>query len=160
MGMSDYYRDLREKIGDQLIFMPSVAAIIRNEEDRILFCRKHNETLWGLVAGAIELGETPAEAMIREAKEETGLTVDPVGILGVYGGKEKRYTYSNGHQVEYLTIVFECKVLSGELDVENEEMCELAFFAEDDLPPTAVSYPKSIFTRFGGEAADFHRASI
>ncbi|VTR26482.1 dinucleoside polyphosphate hydrolase [Actinobacillus pleuropneumoniae] len=87
MGMSDYYKDLREKIGDQLIFMPSVAGIIRNDQDDILFGRKHHEELWGLVAGAIELGESPAEAMIREAKEETGLDIKPERIIGCMGEK-------------------------------------------------------------------------
>ena len=45
MGMSDYYKDLREKIGDQLIFMPSVAGIIRNDQDFVLFGRKHHECM-------------------------------------------------------------------------------------------------------------------
>lgn len=157
MGMSEYYKNLREKIGNQLIFMPSVAAIIRNDEDHILFCRKHRETLWGLPAGAIELGETPTQAVIREVREETGLTVDPERILGVYGGEGKRYTYSNGHQVEYLTVVFECRVRSGTLDKDNEEMGELRYFAEDRIPPVAVTFPKTIFSKALGEAADFQR---
>lgn len=155
MGMSDYYKDLREKIGKQLIFMPSVAGIIRNEQGHILFGRKHRESEWGLIAGAIELGEMPADAMIREAKEETGLDVIPERILGVYGGEGRRYTYGNGHQVEYLTIVFACSVVSGDLDTENEEMMELAYFPEDQLPLTAVKYPKEIFVEAGGEQAHF-----
>ncbi|MGG3279912.1 NUDIX domain-containing protein [Paenibacillus solani] len=155
MGMSDYYKDLRDKIGNQLIFMPSVAGIIRNDVDHILFGRKHREELWGLVAGAIELGESPAEAMIREAKEETGLDIIPERIIGVYGGEERRYTYSNGHQVEYLTIVFECSVTSGELDQENDEMAELVFIPEEHLPPTAVKYPRHIFMKANGERAHF-----
>lgn len=155
MGMSDYYKDLREKIGNQLIFMPSVAGIIRNDQDHILFGRKHHEEMWGLVAGAIELGETPAGAMVREAKEETGLEIRPERIIGVYGGEERRYTYSNGHQVEYLTIVFECSVVGGKLDDSNEEMGELAFFPEDQLPPTAVNYPEHVFIKSQGEHAHF-----
>lgn len=155
MGMSDYYKDLREKIGDQLIFMPSVAGIIRNDQDFVLFGRKHREDVWGLVAGAIELGESPAEAMVREAKEETGLDIVPERIIGVYGGKERRYTYNNGHQVEYLTIVFECRIISGELDLENDEFAELVFFPEDQLPPTALKYPEHIFIKANGERAHF-----
>ncbi|MGG4345837.1 NUDIX domain-containing protein [Paenibacillus lautus] len=155
MGMSDYYKDLRGKIGNQLIFMPSVAGIIRNDQGFILFGRKHYEELWGLVAGAIELGESPAEAMTREAKEETGLDIVPERIIGVYGGKERRYTYSNGHQVEYLTIVFDCRVISGELDRENDEFAELVFFPEDQLPPMALKYPEHIFTKANGERAHF-----
>lgn len=101
MGMSDYYKNLREKIGNELIFMPGVAGVIRNEQGEILFCRKHNQINWGLIAGAIELGETPAQAMVREAWEETGLIIEPEKVIGIYGGEEQRFTYSNGHQVEY-----------------------------------------------------------
>lgn len=122
---------------------------------RILFGRKHREDVWGLAAGAIELGESPAEAMVREAKEETGLDIVPERIIGVYGGKERRYTYSNGHQVEYLTIVFECRIISGELDLENDEFAELVFFPEDQLPPTALKYPEHIFIKANGERAHF-----
>src|SRR5690606_2064507 len=115
MGMSEYYINLREKIGNQLIFMPCVAGIIRNDQGEILFGRKHNEQNWGLIAGAIELGETPAQAMTREAFEETGLHIDPLRIIGVYGGEEQRFTYQNGHQVEYVSIIFECKIIAGQL---------------------------------------------
>jgi len=93
--------------------------------------------------------------MIREAKEETGLDIKPERIIGVYGGKEHRYTYGNGHQVEYLTIVFECSVVSGALDQGNDEFAELAFFPENQRPPTALKYPEPIFIKGNGERAHF-----
>lgn len=67
MPISEYYKELRNKIGNQLIFNPSVAAIIRNEQEEILFQRpSFKSDIWSLPAGAIELGETPSEAIIRE----------------------------------------------------------------------------------------------
>lgn len=69
--------------------------------------------------------------MFREVFEETGLNIEPVHIIGVYGGEEQRYTYSNGQQVEYITIVFECKIKDGLLNPDNEEMKELKFFSKD-----------------------------
>lgn len=155
MGMSDYYKNLREKIGKELIFMPGVAGVIRNEQGEILFGRKHNETNWGLIAGAIELGETPAQAMIREAWEETGLIIEPEKVIGIYDGEEQRFTYSNGHQVEYLTIVFECSIKSGQLASDNEEMKDLQFFPEDELPPIANKYPDYIFSSNQEERTHF-----
>ncbi|KOY16805.1 NUDIX hydrolase [Paenibacillus xylanivorans] len=155
MSMSDYYKNLREKIGNELIFMPGVAGVIRNEQGEILFGRKHIETNWGLIAGAIELGETPAQAMVREAWEETGLVIEPERIIGVYGGEEQRFTYSNGHQVEYLTIVFECSIKSGQLTPDNEEMKDLQFFPEQGLPPIANKYPDYIFSSNQEERAHF-----
>ena len=157
MGMSGYYKDLREKIGNQLIFMPSVAGIIRNDKGEILFGRKHNEENWGLIAGAIEIGETPAQAMVRECYEETGLTIEPKRIIGVYGGEDKRFIYQNGHEVEYLTIVFECCIKSGELQTDNEEMEELRYFAENRIPPIANRYPSYIFSSAQQERADFDK---
>lgn len=155
--MSDYYKNLREKIGNQLLFMPAVAGIIRNEQGKILFGRKHKEENWGLIAGAIEIGETPAQAMIREAFEETGLEIEPERIIGVYGGEENRFTYSNGHQVEYLTIVFECKIKEEKLNPDNEEMKDLKFFSEDQIPPIVNKYPKHIFSSNQEERAHFER---
>ncbi|MFD2115205.1 NUDIX domain-containing protein [Paenibacillus yanchengensis] len=155
MGMSEYYKNLREKIGNQLIFMPSVVGIIRNENKEILFGRKHNEENWGLIAGAIELSETPAQAIIREVQEETGLIILPERIIGVYGGEGGRFTYSNGHQVEYLSIVFDCKIIGGELNPDNEEMKELKYFSEFQIPSITNNYPKYIFNSHQQERADF-----
>lgn len=155
VGMSEYYKNLRDKLGNQLIFIPAVAGIIRNIEGNILFGRKHGELNWGLVAGAIEIGETPAQAMIREVFEETGLTIEPGRIIGVYGGEEHRLTYTNGDQVEYVTIVFECRIIAGELTPDNEEIKELKYFSEDQIPPIINKYPKYIFNSNQDEKAHF-----
>ncbi len=64
MPMSIYYKRLREKLGSELIFMPSIAAVIKNEQGEILFQYPGGEH-WSLPAGAIEPGETPEEAVVR-----------------------------------------------------------------------------------------------
>ncbi len=145
MAMSDYYEKLRDKLGSDLIFMPCVAGIIRNEFGEILFQNKGNEEKWSLPAGAIELGEAPAEALIREVWEETGLCVTPKKLLGVFGGKEFRYQYPNGHKVEYNVFLFECKVQSGELNPIDDETFELRYFNFNEMPELALPYPKSVF---------------
>ncbi|MDF2606749.1 MAG: hydrolase [Bacillales bacterium] len=115
MPMSEYYHSLRAKVGSDLIFMPCVAAIIRNELNEILYQYPGDGEFWSLIAGAIEPGESPAEALIREVWEETGLIVKPLYLIGVFGGEEFRFQYSNGHKVEYNVFVFECKVIGGSL---------------------------------------------
>jgi mutator protein MutT len=144
--MSEYYLSLREKIGTQLIFNPSVAAIIRNRNGEILFQRPSLESdIWSLPAGAIEIGETPAEAVIREVWEETGLKVTPQKILGIFGGQDFRFTYPDGNKVEYIIIMFECTVESGVLEAVDGESAELRFFRVDSMPKLAIPYPKEIF---------------
>ena len=145
MAMSDYYEKLRDKLGSDLIFMPCVAGIIRNEFGEILFQNKGNGENWSLPAGAIEPGEAPAEALIREVWEETGLCVTPKKLLGVFGGKEFRYQYPNGHKVEYNVFLFECEVQSGELNPIDDETFELRYFNFNEMPELALPYPKSVF---------------
>ena len=144
--MSPYYRVLREKIGPMALFNPSVAAVIRNDRGDILFQRpRGSEDVWSLPAGAMELGETPAMAMVREVYEETGLRVDPVAVLAVLGGDSFRFTYPDGNQVEYLVVVFACTILSGELGCLDGESAELRYFSAEGRPPLALPYPEDIF---------------
>nr|WP_233096213.1 NUDIX domain-containing protein [Alicyclobacillus sp. SO9] len=143
--MSEYYKKLRQKIGTQLIFSPSVIGIIRNEKDEILFVQQAVDTTWGFPAGAIEIGETPSEAVVREVYEETGLSVVPTGLLGVFGGDEFRWVYPDGNQVEYLNFVFECSVESGTLQPVDGEIGDYKYFPVDSLPPLQFSYPIELF---------------
>ncbi|MNO16568.1 8-oxo-dGTP diphosphatase [compost metagenome] len=147
MAISEYYKKLREQVGSEVIFVPSVAAIIRNEHNEILFIRKGSETIWGLPAGAIEIGETPSESIVREVYEETGLSVQPEKIIGVFGGDKYKYVYSNGHQVEYLIIVFECTIVNGELHAIDDEVEEQRFFKNDDIPEIAIQYPSEMYMK-------------
>ena len=68
---------------------------------------------WGLASDAtiIEPGEAPADAVVREVREETGLVVRPRAIAGVFGGREFRYVYPNGDQVEFTIVVYRCEAI-------------------------------------------------
>ncbi|MFC7393823.1 NUDIX hydrolase [Scopulibacillus cellulosilyticus] len=147
MGMSNYYKNLRDKVGNELIFMPSVAAIIRNKSGEILLQNKGNRENWSLPAGAIEPGEAPAEAVVREVWEETGLKVVPKRLLGVFGGENFRYQYPNGHQVEYNVFMFYCDIQSEELNPIDRETTQLRYFYPDNMPELALPYPKFLFSK-------------
>jgi 8-oxo-dGTP pyrophosphatase MutT (NUDIX family) len=145
MGMSDYMRGLRELVGTRLILVPSVAAIIRDAHGRVLLQLRAVDGCWGLPAGAIDPGETPEEAIRREVREETGLVVTPVALLGVFSGKEFRRTYSNGDEVEFMVAVYRCEVTGGELGGLDDETLELRYFDPYDLPQFELPYPINLF---------------
>jgi ADP-ribose pyrophosphatase YjhB (NUDIX family) len=145
LPISKYLTGLREKVGTELLQVPSVAALIRDSNERILFAKDRESGLWGLPAGAIDPGETPEEAVRREVAEETGLQIEPLEINGVFGGKEFRYAYSNGDRVEYLIVVFECAIVGGTLRNADREVSLLKFFDEDKKPRLSLPYPPSIF---------------
>lgn len=152
--ISNYYSNLREKIGKELIFMPCAAGIVSNDKGEILLQNKGNGENWSLPAGAIELGEAPAEAVVREVWEETGLYVVPTKLLGIFGGKDFRYQYPNGHKVEYNIYLFNCVIQSGELRPVDTETAELRYFSSANMPELALPYPKNLF--FQKEISDVY----
>jgi 8-oxo-dGTP diphosphatase len=135
MPISDYMRRLREKVGTDLIMMPGAAALIFNDAGEVLLQRRSDSGQWGLPGGAIDPGEEPADAIIREAFEETGLIVKPERIVGVYGGPDYLHTYPNGDRVAIISIAFYCTIVGGHLHIADDESLELRFFSPDALPP-------------------------
>ena len=156
MPISDYLRELRSVVGTRLLMLPGVAAIVRDAENRVLFIRRADNGHWGFPAGAIDPGETPAEAVVREVREETGLQVRPARVAGVFGGSGFRVQYENGDRAEYTVIVFECEVIGGTLTPIDGEAVDLRYFAPDDAPPLAVAYPRSLLDSPSPAAAPSH----
>lgn len=146
MPMSAYMRELRSVRGSALILIPGVAAVVRDERRRVLLQRRADSGRWGLPAGAIDPGEAPARAIVREVREETGLVVRPDTIAGVFGGADGfRFTYANGDVVEITVTVFACTIVGGRLAIGDDESLELRFFEPASRPPLGVPYPDEIF---------------
>jgi ADP-ribose pyrophosphatase YjhB (NUDIX family) len=160
MPISDYLRDLRRLVGQRLLLLPGVAAIVRDAEDRVLFIRRADNGKWGLPAGAIDPGETPAEAVAREVREETGLEVRPTRVAGVFGGAGFRVRYENGDEAEYTVVVFDCAVTGGTLTPADGEALELRYFAPNETPQLQVAYPRRIFDRAAEGDADAGALSL
>jgi 8-oxo-dGTP pyrophosphatase MutT (NUDIX family) len=144
MGISPYLKNLRAHFGSQLVMMPSVVAIIRNQAGQVLFLVRADNGLWDLPGGAIDPGETPAQAIVREVREETGLIVEPIAVAGVLGGEGFRLSYG-GDLVEYTVIVFECRVLGGDLGGLDDETAELHFIDAAKRPQLAAAFPDALF---------------
>jgi 8-oxo-dGTP diphosphatase len=134
MPISEWIKNIRKKAGHELLMMPSASAIVKSDTGKLLLHQRSDNGLWSLPGGAIDPGEEPAEAVIREVWEETGLRVEPVRIVGVYGGKKLVGQYGNGDKFGYVSIAFECRVIGGEIDSDNDESLDVRWFNHDDLP--------------------------
>jgi 8-oxo-dGTP pyrophosphatase MutT (NUDIX family) len=64
--------------------------------------------------------------VIREVREETGLDVEPVRVIGVYS-EDMLYTYPNGDIVHGVGVAFECRITGGTLKADHEEIQEAIF---------------------------------
>jgi len=143
--MSPYLRGLRAKIGHDLLLLSSVAAVIKDAEGGILLQEKSSGEGWSLPAGAIEPGESPADAICREVRGETGLLVEAREIIGVYGGSDFRYTYPNGDRVEYTVVLYSCVPIGMSAEPLDPETKSLRYFGENEMPKLALPYPSSAF---------------
>jgi 8-oxo-dGTP diphosphatase len=110
-----------------------VGAIII-EGDRVLLVKRAHPPIqgqWSIPGGVLEVGEMVREAAVREAREETGLTVEPGELLGVYDrilrDAERRVQY------HYVLIDFLCRRVGGEL-LAASDAAEVRWFRREELP--------------------------
>ena len=106
------------------------AVIIKNNS--IILIRRKNEpfkNFWALPGGFVEYNETVEHAVIREAREETGLDVKVVKLIGVYSEPERD---PRGHTV---SVVFLCSVVGGDLkaDTDARDVRKFNINSLDDL---------------------------
>ena len=142
LSNESYMGWLRKNVGSSLVLSPSVAAVIHDQEGRLLLQEKSSGEAWSLPAGGVELGESPQEAIIREVMEETGYAVRIHGIISVFGGREFRYTYPSGDRVQYVVTLFQCKIIGGSGVPTDSETKSIKYFGRHETPELALPYPK------------------
>ena len=109
------------------------AAII--EDNKILLVQEAMDNKWSMPGGWADVGESPAIAIIRETKEESGLDVVPNKIIGVYGANRHGRPLELFHAYK---IVFFCESVGGKLSTSNETI-DVKYFKLDELPPLSTS---------------------
>ena len=136
MAISDYLRRLRARVGHDLVLLPAVAVLIRDDTGRLLLMREARTGRWQTVGGMVDPDESPWDAARREAREETGLTVRLEGIRAALGGPGYRVHYPNGDECSYVSTVFDAVVEPGSPTgpVDEHEVAEVAWFRPDEIP--------------------------
>lgn len=132
MPVPEYVRTIREKIGTDLLWLPGVAAVVVDDVGRVLLGRRADTGEWASIAGILEPGEQPAEAIVREIREEAGVEAQVLDLLALR--TDEPVAYPNGDAAQYLTILFLCRYVSGEAHVADDESLEIAWFHPEALP--------------------------
>jgi len=133
MPMPDHVRRLRQRVGRDLLLLPSVSILVRDDEGRLLLVRHSDSGVWGLVGGAIEVDERPEDAALREVEEETGLSVEVTNLVSALGGPDYRVTYGNGDETAYVSVVYDARVIGGVERPDGDETAAVGWFAPEDL---------------------------
>ncbi|ASW54922.1 NUDIX domain-containing protein [Plantactinospora sp. KBS50] len=153
MPVSPYIARLRAHVGTDLLLLPSASGVVHDADGRVLLVRRSDNGRWSLPAGVIDPGEQPADAVLREVYEETGVRVR---IDGVGGVATHPAVYPNGDRCEYLHVWFRCRAVAGEPRVNDDESTEVAWFEPDRLPDLDGWARLRIDTAGGPDAPAWH----
>jgi 8-oxo-dGTP pyrophosphatase MutT (NUDIX family) len=127
-------------------------------QGRVLLQRRTDGDWWCLPGGAVDPGDTFTGAAIREAREETGLEVEIIRLLGAYTEPDVCIVYPDGNRVQIASLNFLVRPVGGSLIEVNEETAELRWFARDELPanllPTHIHRIADVFAGLDGPHVD------
>ena len=115
----DYYDDPDAPKANSLV--PSVNVVVVNGEGEILMIRRTDNDNWAVPGGAVDLGESVAQAAVRETREESGIECEITGLVGIYSDPKHVLLYtSNGEVRQEFSIVLTARPLSGQPTPSSE----------------------------------------
>ena len=128
----DYYDSTEAPKANSLV--PSVNVVVVNDAGEILLIRRTDNDNWAVPGGAIDLGESVAQAAIRETLEESGIECAITGIVGIYSDPRHVILYtSNGEARQEFSIVLTARPLSGQPTPSNESS-DVRWIPSSEIP--------------------------
>jgi len=109
-----------------------------------LLQRRSDSGNWALPGGTMDVGETFAQSVVREVKEETGFDVRIERIVGIYSDPGHVFAYDNGEVRQEFNICLAATIVGGGLAV-SKESTEVRFVALDEV--TGLTMHESIWKR-------------
>ena len=129
---------LDERISHIPFIQTGAAIIIRNDQGQVLLQERTDRNKWGLPGGCQDLGEDLRVTAVREAYEETGLTINPddIILIDTLSGESRKNSYPNGDIVYNNTSLYLADVQDiNPSDLKGDsETKRLAFFNTEDVP--------------------------
>jgi ADP-ribose pyrophosphatase YjhB (NUDIX family) len=115
----DFYDDPDAPQAKSLV--PSVNVVVTNDKSSILLIRRTDNGNWAVPGGAIDVGESVAQAAVRETLEESGIECEITGIVGIYSDPKHVIMYtSNGEVRQEFSIVLTGRARNGQPTPSSE----------------------------------------
>lgn len=148
-----------ERVAREATVMVGASALILDETgERVLLTRRADNRRWCLPGGRMDPGESLAETCVREVREETGLEVEVVRLVGLYSSPDVLVEYADGNRRQIVAAHFLVRVLGGELGL-SDETTEAAYFSPAELEALDLMehHRPRIADSFAGREAAFIR---
>lgn len=118
MARTDYIDDPNAPKANSVV--PSVVAIVTDDQDRVLLIHKTDNNLWALPGGGHEIGEAIADTAVREVKEETGYDIEVERVTGLYTNPGHVMAYDDGEVRQQFSIGFRAHLVGGTPQTSSE----------------------------------------
>lgn len=132
MATPEFIRTIRASVGNHLLWLPGVTAVVFDDEGRVLLGRRSDTGKWSVIGGIPDPGEQPAACAVREVYEETAVRCVAERVVLVQALEPM--TYPNGDVCQYMDITVRCRAVGGEARVNDDESLEVGWFEVDALP--------------------------
>ncbi len=131
MPRTDYVHDPHAPKPNTLV--PAVCAAVFNDDRRILLQKRRDNGKWALPGGRVEISESVADAAIREVREETGIDIRVMHLIGVYSDPGYVIAYADGEVRRQFALLVACSVIA--------------------VPGLGSTPPRQCFSSFGGHGS-------
>jgi 8-oxo-dGTP pyrophosphatase MutT (NUDIX family) len=122
-----------ERVAREATLQVGASALILDEAgERVLLTRRTDNGRWCLPGGRTDPGESLAETCVREVREETGLEVEVVRLVGLYSSPDVVVEYADGNRRQIVAAHFLVRVVGGTLGL-SDETTEAVYFSRTEL---------------------------
>jgi 8-oxo-dGTP pyrophosphatase MutT (NUDIX family) len=130
-GRIDYYDDPEAPAATRIV--PSVNVVVANETGEVLLIRRSDNDNWAIPGGAVDLGESVADAAVRETREESGIDCEITGLIGIYSDPKHVILYtSDGEVRQEFSIVLTARPIGG-CPTPSSETTDVRWVPADQL---------------------------
>lgn len=118
MTRVDYFHDPKAPAANSVV--PSVTAVVLDDAGRLLMIHRTDNDLWAIPGGGHDIGESIADTVVREVREETGVEVEVMAVTGLYTDPGHVMAYDDGEVRQQFSICFRARPIGGALRTSSE----------------------------------------
>ncbi len=137
MPRTEYFDDPDAPAANSLV--PAASAVVVDDEGRVLLHLRADTGNWSIPGGGMEPGESLSECIVREVREETGIDVRPVRVVGVYTDPGHVVAYDDGEVRQEFSVCLACEPVAGTMDASSDESDEVRWFRRDQLADLQIT---------------------
>ncbi len=127
--VAEWMRSVGEGVPGYVTPKLAVGAVVGNDRGELLLIQRADSGYWLYPTGWADVGYSPSEVVVKEVWEETGIEVEPVRLLAVFDSMRRGFS-----RLPFYSLVFQCRVVGGELKAHPLECSDVGWFARDTLP--------------------------